>query len=116
MEVLTYIALHQLSVHVLAVRPVTRAQIFFDRNGDGGRHTVLVYNSIYGPHSRRRDFQQMPVGIAEVEADATPFPMGFVLYRDCVLCEPRFPSRELRGRYSKCQMQPAVAVMRRRMR
>src|SRR5690349_21575863 len=69
--------------------------------------------SIVGPKPRRRQFQKMPVRIAQIEADAALRPCHAALDRDTPAFEPLDPIRELVGCDGEGDMQRARTVMAR---
>jgi hypothetical protein len=49
--------------------------------------------SVDRPHARRRNLDQMAVGIPKIETLATQFPHPPLFHRDTVLRQPSFPAR-----------------------
>src|SRR5689334_1383649 len=60
-----------------------------------GRLGTKAHASIDRPNPARNQFQQMVVGIAEIDAVATARPGGPCLHGDALLRQPRLPSRQL---------------------
>src|SRR5438874_12510104 len=98
------------------LRAVRRNSLASDDGGHGATRplsTLRLRSSIDFPNSRCRQFQQMPVGIAEINAVAAARPVGAALDRDLARSEPCLPVRELAAAHTERHVQGAAAVVRR---
>ncbi len=68
---------------------------------------------IPGPKSRRRQLEEVTVGIAEINALAAARPFGAAFDGDVRLCQPLFPSRQLIGGDREGDVHRPMTVMRR---
>src|ERR1700746_3780989 len=69
--------------------------------------------SVNGPDTWRGKFEQMTIGIAKIEAPSAQFPGAFFFHCNSLLGEPSFPGSQFRGWNGKCDVQFAVAIVRR---
>src|SRR5262249_51175250 len=69
--------------------------------------------SIDRPQARRRELQQVAVGIAEIDAAAAALPVGPPFDRDIMRAQALLPLRQLVGGNRKRDVQRAAAVVRR---
>src|SRR5262245_52850054 len=67
--------------------------------------------SIDTPQARRRQLQEMPVGIAEIDAVTAALPIGAALDRDVVLTQALLPLRQLVRRDGEGDVQRPVTVV-----
>src|SRR5262249_13694013 len=69
--------------------------------------------SIDRPQARRRQLEQMPIRVAEVDAHAAAGPLGAAFDRNPMLAEPLFPVRQSLSLDGKRDVQRTVAIVRR---
>src|SRR5882762_769477 len=69
--------------------------------------------SINGPGARSGEFEQVAVGVSEVEAPASQFPLTFFFHCDSPGLEPGFPVGQFRRGDSEGDVQFAGSVVRR---
>src|SRR5215204_808862 len=67
--------------------------------------------SIDFPQAGRSQFQQMPVGVSEIDAVPSARPAGAALYFNIEAVEARLPLGQLLRRDGKCHVQWAAAIV-----
>src|SRR5688572_22589257 len=78
-----------------------------------GTSPAMTAGLVHRPQSRRRQLQQVPVGIAEIDAAAAARPVGRAFDRNAALCKMPLPFGKLRLADRKRHMQRARAIVSR---
>ena len=76
-----------------------------------GKTSWRTADSIDGPDAGGGEFEQVAIGIAEVEAGSTEFPCAFLFHVNPFSRQPRLPIRQFCGGDREGKTEFTVAVM-----
>src|SRR6202023_3030267 len=95
----------------MAVR--RKAITLYAKSPGGGLVPRAAGRSVIAPQPRGRQFQEVPVGIAEIDTAAAPPPIGAALDRNAAVAQPLLPGHEFVGGDGKGNVHRSAAIVRR---